>query len=128
MKPAELRNFKICNSRTSRRDGFTLLEIMIALAIAGGLLVTLIYTLNYHLSIVERHEIVTIASMLAKGKMAEIEKDPVETKGEFPEPYSSYHYVTGVRETTYIGISEIYVIVSNGNERVKLSALIQSAK
>ena len=50
--------------------GFTLLEIMIAVAIIGGLLVSLIYSLNYHLGIAERHEFATVASLLAKDKLA----------------------------------------------------------
>lgn len=110
------------------RAGFTLLEIMIALAVIGGLLVTLIYTLNYHLGIAEKHEAITITSMLAKEKMAEIEKNPAETKGTFPEPYSDYYYVTYVKDTPYTGMSEISVTVSNGKEEVRFSELIQSAK
>src|SRR5208337_2336842 len=54
--------------------GFTLLEIMIAVAVIGGLLVSLISSLNYHLGIAERHEFVTVASLLAKDKLAEVEK------------------------------------------------------
>ncbi|MBM4140842.1 MAG: type II secretion system protein [Nitrospira sp.] len=109
-------------------NGFTLLEIMISLAVIGGLLVTLLYTLNYHLSIAEKHEKVTVASLLAKAKMSEIEKNPAVTKGEFPEPYSGYRYVTGTKESPFPGFSVIYVVVSNGKEEVKLAELIQSPK
>jgi len=42
---------------------------MISLAIVGGLLVTLIYALNYHLGIAERHRSVTISTALASEKM-----------------------------------------------------------
>ena len=55
------------------KKGFTLLEVLIALAIVGGLLVTLIYSLNYHLGLVERQEIITVATLLAKGKMIDLE-------------------------------------------------------
>ena len=110
------------------RKGFTLLEIMISLAVIGGLLVTLLYTLNYHLSIAERHERVTVASMLAKDKMSETEKNPVETKGEFPEPYSGYRFITGTKESPFPGFSVIYVVVSDGKEEVKLAELISSPK
>lgn len=108
------------------KRGFTLLEIMISLAVIGGLLVTLLYTLNYHLSIAEKHERVTIASMLAKDKISEIEKNPAVTKGEFPEPYSGYHYITGTKESPFPGLSIIYVVVSNDREEVKLAELIES--
>lgn len=105
--------------------GFTLLEIMISLAVIGGLLVTLLYTLNYHLGIAERQEFITIATMLSKNRIAEVEKAPIISEGDFPEPYSGYRYVTVIRESPYPGISEITVTVSRGNESLKLSELIE---
>jgi general secretion pathway protein I len=109
-------------------DGFTLLEVMIALAVVGGLLVTLIYTLNYHLGIAERHETLTIASMLAKDKAIETEKNPAETKGRFPEPYAEYSFSTAVKDTKFSGLSEISVTVSKGKEEVRMHRLILYAK
>jgi general secretion pathway protein I len=105
--------------------GFTLLEIMISLAIIGGLLVTVIYTLNYHLSLAERQEFQTTATMLSKNKMAEAEKNPVASKGEFPEPYTGYSYATAITESPYPGVSVLTVAVSRGNEDVKLSEMIE---
>ena len=106
--------------------GFTLLEIMISLAIIGGLLVTVIYTLNYHLSLAERQEFQTTATMLSKNKMAEAEKNPLDSKGEFPEPYAGYSYATTLSESPYPGISVLTVVVSRGNEAVKLSEMIET--
>ena len=105
--------------------GFTLLEIMISLAIIGGLLVTVIYTLNYHLSLAERQEFQTTATMLSKNKIVEAEKNPVDSKGEFPEPYSGYRYETTINESPYLGVSVLTVAVSRGNEEVKLSEMIE---
>ncbi len=107
------------------RSGFTLLEIMISLAIIGGLLVTLLYSLNYHLGIAERHETLTIATMLAKNKLHEVETSPVAAKGDFPAPYSSYHYSTEFKESPFPGISEILVTVGNGKEKVKFTEFIE---
>jgi general secretion pathway protein I len=107
--------------------GFTLLEVMIALAVIGGLLVTVIYTLNYHLGIAQRHETVTVASLLAKAKIGEMETGPFESEGAFPDPYSDYHYVTGIKGSSYYpGMSEIWVIVSGGDEKVKFAELIET--
>ena len=133
MKNPKIKNSKNCNFNflilnSSPNAGFTLLEIMISLAVIGGLLVTLLYTLNYHLSIAEKHERVTVASMLAKDKMSEIEKNPGETKGEFPEPYSGYRYITGMKESPFPGFSVIYVVVSTDKEEVNLAELIQSPR
>ena len=104
--------------------GFTFLEVLIALAIVGSLLVTVIYTLNYHLGIVERHEAITIATFLAKEKMADLEKDPVQEKGDFEEPYKDYSYETFVKDSPYPGITEIIVEVKTGKEEIKLNEFI----
>lgn len=111
--------------RTFGRVGFTLLEVMISLAIVGGLLVTLIYTLNYHLGIAERHRTITISTNLAKGKMYDMEENPVAGKGQFPEPYSSFSYETNIRDSLFPGMSEIQVVVGDGKETVKLFELIR---
>lgn len=105
-------------------EGFTLLEVLIALAIVGSLLVTVIYTLNYHLGIVGRHEAITVATLLAKKKMADLEKNPINEKGDFDNPYKNYAYETLVKDSPYAGISEIIVIVKTGNEEVKLNEFI----
>lgn len=107
------------------KKGFTLLEIMLALAVVGGLLITLLYSLNYHLGIADRHETVTVASMLAKSKLLEIEKNPVAAKGDFPDPYGQYHFSTEVKDSAYPGIVELSVTVVNGKESVKLGELME---
>jgi general secretion pathway protein I len=104
--------------------GFTLLEVLIALAIVGGLLVTLIYTLNYHLGLVERQETITVATLLAKGKMIDLEKNPESKKGEFEAPNNRYAYETFVKESPYPGISEIGVVVTAGKEEVRLNEFV----
>ncbi len=107
-----------------RKNGFTLLEVLIALAIIGGLLVTLIYTLNYHLGIIARHETLTVATLLAKNKIADIEEIREDGKGVFDVPYDGYAYETFVKESPYVGISEIIVIVRAGKEEVKLNEFV----
>jgi general secretion pathway protein I len=107
-----------------RQKGFTLLEVLIALAIVGGLLVTLISTLNYHLKVVERQETVTVATLLAKNKMTSLETKPESTKGVFDAPYNGYTYETFLKESPYVGISEIGVIVKTGNEEVRLNEFV----
>lgn len=106
-----------------RRDGFTLLEIMIALAVIGGLLATLLFTLQYHLGIAGRHEFLTVATLLAKEKMAEVEKGAMDTKGDFSGPYSGYLYRVEKGNAPFPGLQEISVIVSNGSEQVRITEL-----
>jgi general secretion pathway protein I len=111
-----------------RDKGFTLLEVMVSLAIVGGLLVTLIYSLNYHLGIAGRHEFVTIATLLARDKMVEEEKAPAEGKGTFPEPFSDYRYSVGIKDSPYPGIAEMDVMVERNGEKVELSEMFGKAR
>lgn len=120
--------FNLLPSALSLQNGFTLLEVMISLAIVGGLLVTILYTLNYHLGVADRHRIVTISTELAKSKMYELETSPAAEKGVFPEPYSDYSYETSVRISIMPGMSEIGVVVRNGRETVSLAELVRKLK
>jgi general secretion pathway protein I len=107
-----------------RKCGFTLLEVLIALAVIGALLVTLIHTLNYHLSLVEKQETITVATLLAKSKMADMEKKPEENKASFNSPYERYSYETVIEESPYYGIAELIVTVRSGNDEVRLNEFV----
>jgi len=109
-----------------KHSGFTLLEVMISLAITGGILVTLIYTLNYHLGIAERQRTITDCTMLAKQKLYEIEKEPSTSKGQFESPYSGFSYETAVLSSNYPSMKEIKVTVSKDKESCVLSKLVSS--
>jgi len=112
-------------SRNPLHDGgFTLLEVLIALAIVGGLLVTLIYTIDYQLGLVERQQTVTVATLLAKNKMMEMEKVPETGKGVFDAPFDGFIYETSVKDSPYPGIGEIIVSVRSDKEEVKLNEFI----
>ena len=111
-----------------KRAGFTLLEVMLSLAIVGSLLVTLIYTLNYHLGIADRHGVITVAMGLAKEKLAEMERSPSSQEGAFPEPYAAYSYEATVKDSSFPGMSELSVTVRNGKEEILLSELIRKKK
>ena len=103
------------------RRGFTLLEVLVALAIISGLLITLIYTVNYQLGIVERQETVTVATLLAKSALTELEKKPESKKGKFESPYEAYTFETAVKDSPYPGVNEITVIVTSGKEEVRFN-------
>jgi len=111
-----------------KKGGFTLLEVMISLAIVGGLLLTLLYTLSYNLGITERQFAVTSITNLAKEKIKEMEENPQVDKGRFPEPYDMLNYETKVRDSAFNGMSEITVIVGDEKESITLSELIRKQK
>ncbi len=108
----------------NKKNGFSLLEVMISLAITGGLLVTLIYTLNHHLGIAERQKIITDCTNLAKQKLHEMEKTPTTGKGQFNPPYSTFSYDTAVLNSSLPSMLEIKVTVMKDKENVVLSKLI----
>ncbi len=105
-------------------DGFTLIEVMMSLAITASLLVTILYTLNHHLRVAERHEILTTATLLAKMKLQEMERSPSTVKGYFDDPYSGYYYETAVRRSSYPSMLEISVIVQSGKDSIRMAELI----
>lgn len=108
--------------------GFTLIEVMISLAILGGLLITLIYTVNYHMSIAEKQFSITNITNLAKGKIVEMEQNPQKSEGTFPEPYDLVRYKADVKDSPYTGMQEIIVAVDDGKENIVLSELIRKKK
>lgn len=111
-----------------QKRGFTLLEVMISLAIVGGLLITLLYTISYNLGITERQFTVTNITNLAKEKIKEMEENPQENKGRLPEPYDMLNYETKVKDSPFSGMSEIIVVVGDEKERITLSELIRKQK
>jgi len=110
------------------RKGFTLFEIMICLAIVGGLLMTLIYTLNYHLGIAERQVTVTTLTNFAKEKIYEMEKNPQVSRGNFPEPNASVSYETFIEDSVFPGMKEIRVVVKKEKESLGLSELVRKSQ
>ncbi len=107
-----------------QEKGFTLLEVLISLAIISGLLITLIYTVNYHLGIVEKQETVTIGTMLARKVLSEMENKPENKKGVFEKPYEQYSFETILQDSPYPGISEFTVTVKSEKEEIKLNEYI----
>lgn len=121
----ELRyKYFVPSSKIRGKGGFTLLEVLIALAIVSGLLITVISTLNYHLSLIERHEAITTATLLAKYKLSSMERNPVDEKGVFESPYENYSYETYIKDSPYPNIKEITILVKCGKEEVRLNEFV----
>jgi len=65
-----------------RSEGFTLLEVMIAVAILAAALLTLLHTQNANISLVEESERVTAATLLAQGHITELAMGDTPELGE----------------------------------------------
>ena len=72
-----------CRQRSSipGSGGFTLLEIMIALAIIGITVTVILHTVNYHAEIMYENRIKTVMIQTAKENMAKLEMETVSSKG-----------------------------------------------
>jgi len=101
---------------------------MISLAIVGGLLMTLIYTLNYHLGITERQFVITRMTSLAKEKIREMENSPQTSEGRFPEPDQELRYKTESKDSNFPEMSEFVVTVETGKARIVLAELMRKQK
>jgi len=111
--------FKILNVS---RAGFTLLEIMIALAIVGAVVITILYTVNYHADTAYEHTVTTRMFLAAKEKIAEMEQNPQDAKGNIAG--TDYTYKNSVNTTIDEGIIEIKTIINKNGKKVILSELV----
>jgi general secretion pathway protein I len=115
-----------------RSGGFTLLEVMIALAIVAIALVSLLGLANRSIAVQDRLQRLTRATLLAQEKMTEIELasaaktlafDPAE--GVFAEPFSDFRWRLSFAETPIPVVTQVTVTVAWGaeerNEAVDLS-------
>lgn len=116
----------------TRNAGFTLLEIMIALAIVAIALVSLLGLANRSIAVQERLQRMTRGTLLAQEKMTEIELaaeaktlvfEPAE--GIFAEPFSDFRWRLEFADTPLPVVTQVTVTVAWGaeerNEAVDLS-------
>ncbi|UFS71599.1 prepilin-type N-terminal cleavage/methylation domain-containing protein [Geomonas sp. RF6] len=103
--------------------GFTLLEVMIALAIAAGVLLTVISSVNYHLSIVGDDREETVAALVGRAKLEDPDFVKIsEKKGTFaPEhPELSWERETTPTELPTVSRTVLTVSWQDGKKRLSL--------
>jgi general secretion pathway protein I len=115
--------------------GFTLLEVMVALAIVSVALVSLLALGNRSIATHARLQRLTQATLLAQQKMASTEVDARlgrleqnRQEGVFPEPYNLYRWRLEFADTPLPSIKTVTVTVIWGeeakNESVDLTSLL----
>ena len=123
-------NDKFCNNQ-----GFTLLEVMIALAIVAIALVTLLGLSNRSIHVQERIQKLTRATLLAQQLMSEEEVGPANGQRDwapksdsFTAPYSDYRYEISYQDTLLERVKQVTVVVLWGdpqqNEQVQLDSFL----
>lgn len=102
--------------------GFTLLEVMIALAIMAGVILTVINSFNYHLSVVGRDREETIAVLLARAKLDDSSFNFTESgKGTFAPDWPGFTWRTDIRPSDYPWLKRGTLTVSWDGERREVS-------
>jgi len=129
---------------SKRNSGFTLLEVMIALAIIAMVLVTVLASQSQSLSLAGEAKFNTTAALLAQSKLAEIEAENPENlasdSGDFGENFPGYHWDLTVSSPGFAGAEEaldylkqIDLVVSWGEQdryqyRLRLYRFVPKAK
>lgn len=98
-----------------RRGGFTLLEVLVALAILSATLVMAYRVTTGAIAAADRSKSWTMASVLGEAKLREVTEtfpEVQETTGTFPAPDEGYAWQVTVRQALHADAREVYVAVS----------------
>ena len=117
MKATELRSLAM------KAAGFTLLEVMIALAIIGMTVTVILHTVNYHADIMYENTLSTQMFQIAKEKMVELEMDNTASNGVINTTGISYE--KKVSETDDPEIIELRATITGHGKKITLSELVR---
>ena len=99
----------------ARSRGFTLLEVMVALMILATSLVVLLANHSFSIRLSKVARDLTMASMIARDKMAEVEiagYPPVgDTDGDFEDRYPGFKWVLSVVDSQFPDVREIHLTI-----------------
>lgn len=108
----------------SSENGFTLIEVLVSLAIVGSLVVVL-YSLLYHMNLYLEHEDLLRATLLAREKLYEEPPDKGPEQGKFPSPTDRFYYKKTIIDTPFQGIRLLRVTVGSERDLITMERLIR---
>ena len=109
--------------------GFSLLEVLVALAIMSGVIMTVIVSFNYHLGVVVRDKEETAAVLLARAKIDDPGFLTLPTgKGNFAPARADIAWEKSITATELPGVQRMVLTVSWDNSRRSLFLVRYAAK
>jgi general secretion pathway protein I len=109
--------------------GFTLLEVMLAMAILAITLVAVFQSQSQSISMMARSRFDTAAPLLAQGKMAEIEAiasaGATSESGDFGEDYPAYSWSFEILGTEIPGVEKVEVTVKNDRMKSRNTFILE---
>lgn len=98
--------------RDTLHAGFTLLEVMVAIAILAIALVAVLRSQAHTVFVAGEARLSTTASLLAQSKLAEIESNRENaTQGDFGEDFPNYSWETSIRKTELKQLREVILTI-----------------
>ena len=96
--------------------GFTLLEVMISLAIMAGVILTVLGSVNYHIGIIANERDSTAMTLLARNRLAELEQAPAKGEGTFAPSHPELSWKADLQPADLPGLQKLIVKVKRGSD------------
>ncbi len=100
----------------SEASGFTLLEVMVALAIMAGVILTVLGSVNYHLGIIANERDSTTLTLLARNRITELELAPAKGEGTFAPSHPELSWKADLQPADIPGLQKLIVRVKRGSD------------
>lgn len=96
--------------------GFTLLEVMVALVIMAGVILTVLGAVNYHVAVIANERDSTTLTLLARARMAEIEQSPAKGEGSLAPSHPELKWKAELLPATLPGLQKLVVRVQRAGD------------
>jgi general secretion pathway protein I len=96
--------------------GFTLLEVMVSLAIMACVIMTVLGAVNYHIGIIANERDSTTLTLLARNLMAESGDMPTKGEGTFAPSHPELNWKRDLLPADYPGLQKFVVRVRRGSD------------
>lgn len=97
--------------------GFTLLEVMVALAIMAGVILTVLSSVNYHISIIADERDSTTLTLLARTRLTEMGESPTAGEGTFAPAHPEMKWKTELVPAELPGLQKLIVRVQRTGDK-----------